>query len=222
MGHEPQTFTAPDGTEMVVLPAADYARLKLLAEDGEDRLVALSQLDRLADGEGTMPSAVLDLILNEGLTAIAAWRRYRGMTQIALAKAAGCSQVWLSRIEAGGGHGTPKMRRALAKALNAPLWALEDEAERNREMKTSLGTGFGGKYLPLQNYLRASRNDRVVLSFDAIAELVGNLPKSAFVHAAWWGNHAGNSQATGWMGANYLVEVDRRRKMATFNKFARL
>ncbi len=127
MGHEPQKFTAPDGTEMVVLPAADYARLKLLAQDSEDTLAARDQLDRLSNGEGTMPAPVLDLILDHGLTAIAAWRRYRGMTQVALAKAAGCSQVWLSRIEAGAGHGTPKMRKALAKALDAPLWSLDDE-----------------------------------------------------------------------------------------------
>jgi DNA-binding XRE family transcriptional regulator len=127
MGHEPQKFTAPDGTEMVVLPAADYARLRLLAEDGEHILAARQQLDRLSEGEGTMPAPVLDLILDHGLTAVAAWRRYRGMTQVALAKAAGCSQVWLSRIEAGAGHGTPKMRKALAKALDAPLWALDDE-----------------------------------------------------------------------------------------------
>jgi DNA-binding XRE family transcriptional regulator len=129
MGHEPQTFTAPDGTEMVVLPASDYAKLKLLAEDGEDRLAARGQLDRLAAGEGTMPDPVLNLILDEGLTAVAAWRRYRGLTQVALAKAAGCSQVWLSRIEAGGGYGTPKVRRALAEALDAPLWALENERD---------------------------------------------------------------------------------------------
>ncbi len=127
MGQEPQRFTAPDGTEMVVLPAADYDQLELLASEGEDYVAARAQLDRLAAGEGTMPAEVLDLILDEDLTAVAAWRRYRGMTQAALAKAAGCSQVWLSRIEAGAGHGTPKMRRAIAAALDAPLWALEDE-----------------------------------------------------------------------------------------------
>lgn len=126
MGYEPQKFTAPDGTEMVVLPAADFARLKLLAEDGEDQLAAANQLARLANGEGTMPAEVLDLILDEGLSAVAAWRRYRGLTQTALAKAVGCSQVWLGRIEAGAGHGKPKLRRALAKALDAPLWALDD------------------------------------------------------------------------------------------------
>jgi DNA-binding XRE family transcriptional regulator len=129
MGHEPQRFTAPDGTEMVILPAAEYAQLKLLAGDGEGMLAARGQLDRLSEGEGTMPAVVLDMILDDEITAVAAWRRYRGMTQVALAKAAGCSQVWLSRIEAGAGHGTPKMRRALAKALNAPLWALEDETD---------------------------------------------------------------------------------------------
>ncbi len=129
MGHELQKFMAPDGTEMVVLPAADYARLKLLAEDGEDRHFALGQLDRIARGEGTMPAEVLDLILDEDLTAVAAWRRYRGITQTALARAADCSQVWLSRIESGNGYGTPKTRRALALALNAPLWALDDELD---------------------------------------------------------------------------------------------
>lgn len=127
MGQKPQSFTAPDGTEMVVLPAADYARLKLLAEDGEDALAARRQIDRVAGGEGMMPGAVLDLILDEGLTAVSAWRKYRGLTQAALANAAGCSQVWLSKIESGAGHGTSKMRRALAAALDAPLWALEDE-----------------------------------------------------------------------------------------------
>jgi ribosome-binding protein aMBF1 (putative translation factor) len=88
-----------------------------------------NQLDRLAEGEGTMPSEVLGLIFDENLSAVAAWRRYRGLSQVALAKAAGCSQVWLSRIETGAGHGTPKMRRALAKALDAPLWALDDEVD---------------------------------------------------------------------------------------------
>ncbi len=133
MGYEPQKFTAPDGTEMVVLPAADFARLKLLAEDGEDQLAAANQLARLAAGEGTMPADVLDLILDEGLSAVAAWRRYRGLTQVALAKAAGCSQVWLGRIEAGAGHGTPKLRRALAKALDAPLWALDDAIDEDSD-----------------------------------------------------------------------------------------
>jgi DNA-binding XRE family transcriptional regulator len=127
MSYEPQTFAAPDGTEMVVLTAAEYARLKLLAEDGEDVAAALAIEARVAAGEGTMPGEVLNLILDEELSPLAAWRRYRGLSQAALAKLAGLSQVWVSRIEAGGGYGSRETRRKLAEALEAPVWALEDE-----------------------------------------------------------------------------------------------
>lgn len=126
MGYEPQHFTAPDGTEMVVLTAEDYQRLKHLAEDGEDVVAADAAMARIAAGEGTMPGAVLKLILDEGVTPLAAWRRHRGLSQAALAEKAGLSQVWISRIERGGGYGTPKTRRKLAEALDAPVWALED------------------------------------------------------------------------------------------------
>ena len=49
------------------------------------------------------------------------------MTQAELAKRAGLSQVWVGRIEAGGGYGSRTTRRKLAEALGAPLWAMEDE-----------------------------------------------------------------------------------------------
>jgi DNA-binding XRE family transcriptional regulator len=127
MTYEAQTFSAPDGTEMVILPAAEYARLKRLAEDAEEVEAALAVEARIAAGEGTMPEDVLNLILDEGLTPLAAWRRYRGLSQAALARKAGLSQVWVGRIEAGGGYGSRATRRKLADALDAPLWALEDE-----------------------------------------------------------------------------------------------
>ena len=127
MGYEPQKFTAPDGTEMVVLPATDFERLRLLAEEGEDVAAAREQLARLAAGEGTVPGPVVNLMLDEELSAIAAWRKYRGMTQAELAAAAGCTQAWLSQLESGVRHGRPKLRKALAKALNAPLWSLDDD-----------------------------------------------------------------------------------------------
>lgn len=127
MGYEPQKFTAPDGTEMVVLPATDFERLRLLAEEGEDVAVAREQLARIAAGEGTVPGPVVDLMLDEGLSAIAAWRKYRGMTQAELSAAAGCTQAWLSQLESGVRHGRPRLRKALAKALDAPLWSLDDD-----------------------------------------------------------------------------------------------
>ena len=127
MGYEPQKFVAPDGTEMVIMPAADFERLRFLAEEGEDVLLAREQVARLAAGEGTMPGPVLNLILDGDLLPIAAWRKYRGLSQVELAKAAGCTQSALSQIESGARYGTPKLRKALAKALDAPLWTLDDE-----------------------------------------------------------------------------------------------
>lgn len=126
MSYEPQRFMAPDGTEMVVLTAEDYERLRGLADDGQDIAAALASRARIEAGEGTMPGEVLGLILDEGAHPVAAWRRHRGLSQAALAKKAGLSQVWISRIEAGGGYGSRETRRKLAEALDAPGWALEE------------------------------------------------------------------------------------------------
>ena len=118
MNYLPQRFTAPDGTEMVVLRAADFERLEALAEDGEDLADALAIKARIDAGEGTVPGEVVNLMICGGLSPLAAWRKYRGL-----------SQVWVSRIEAGGGYGSRRTRAKLAAALEAPVWALEDLAE---------------------------------------------------------------------------------------------
>ena len=120
-----QRFMTPEGTEMVVLPARDFERLTALAEDGEDIAAARATLARVAAGEGTMPGEVLGAVLDEGLHPITAWRRYRGLSQVELARRTGLSQVWLSRIESGGGTGSAATRRKVAEALEAPVWALE-------------------------------------------------------------------------------------------------
>ena len=129
MNYQPQHFTAPDGTEMVVLKASDFERLVDLAEDAEDVIEALVIEARIEVGEGTMPAEVLNLIIDDNLHPIAAWRRHRGLSQIALARKARLSQVWISRIERGGGYGSRETRKKLAAALDAPIWALEDEGQ---------------------------------------------------------------------------------------------
>ncbi len=128
MNYQPQHFTAPDGTDMIVLRAEDYERLLTLAEDGEDVVEGLASLARVAAGEGTVPGEVVHMMIVEDLSSLAAWRRYRGLSQAALAARAGLSQVWISRIERGGGYGSRETRKKLASALDAPVWALEDEA----------------------------------------------------------------------------------------------
>ena len=147
MNYQPQRFTAPDGTEMVVLKAADYERLQALAEEGGDVVEGLAALARIKAGEGIVPGEVVHSMIVDGMSPIAAWRKYRGLSQAALAKKARLSQVWVSRIEAGGGYGSRETRRKLAEALEAPLWALEDEDSAEKGKATS-GTNKGRKYWP--------------------------------------------------------------------------
>jgi ribosome-binding protein aMBF1 (putative translation factor) len=129
MKYDPQHFTAPDGTDMVVLTADAYERLRALADEGEEIVDARAVRSRISSGEGTIPGEVLKLILDQGLHPIAAWRRYRGLSQSKLARLSGLSQVWIGRIESGGGYGSRETRRKLAQALDAPLWALDEEFE---------------------------------------------------------------------------------------------
>lgn len=129
MTYQPQHFTAPDGTEMVVLKASDFERLAELAEDAKDVIEAKAIGARIEAGEGTMPGEVLGMIIDSEMHPVAAWRRYRGISQAALARLTGLSQVWISRIERGGGYGSRVTRKKLAAALDAPVWALEDEAQ---------------------------------------------------------------------------------------------
>jgi hypothetical protein len=67
--------------------------------------------------------------------------------------------------------------------------------------------------------LEAAGSDKVSMTFKQIEDLVGKLPKSAYLHPAWWGNHQGNSQAKGWMGAHYLVEANPAHRSVVFRKF---
>lgn len=130
MNFEVQSFAAPDGTEMVIRKASEYARLKQLAgetEEAQDVADARKALGEIREGAGTMPAEVLDLILDADLAPLAAWRRHRGLSQAELARRAGLGQVWISRIERGGGYGSRDTRRKLAAVLDAPMWALEDE-----------------------------------------------------------------------------------------------
>jgi DNA-binding XRE family transcriptional regulator len=113
---------------MASLKTDEYARSNQpRGTEDEDVADARKALAEIRDGAGTMPAEVLDLILDSDLTPLAAWRRYRRLSQAELARRAGLSQVWISRIERGGGYGSRGTRRKLAVALDAPVWALEDE-----------------------------------------------------------------------------------------------
>jgi hypothetical protein len=52
---------------------------------GSPEFHARATLARIDAGEGAMPGEVVALIINDGLTPVAAWRRHRGLTQSDLA-----------------------------------------------------------------------------------------------------------------------------------------
>lgn len=68
-----------------------------------------------------------------------------------------------------------------------------------------LGRVRGSKYDPLREHLRASRVNRVPMSFKQIEKILDTtLPRSAFRYQAWWSNSLGTHiQAFAWIDAGY-------------------
>lgn len=102
----------------VVVPIEFWERIREAAEDAED-LADLEQFDREDDGF-RMPHAVV-VAIHEGQHPVRAWREHRGLTQEALATAAGISTPFLSQIEGGKRVGSLETLRAIARAMDAPL-----------------------------------------------------------------------------------------------------
>lgn len=64
------------------------------------------------------------------------------------------------------------------------------------------------KYDRLGEYLRGRNADRVTLTFDDIADIIGDeLPESARRYAAWWANDPKHSQAKAWLDEDYKTEA---------------
>jgi hypothetical protein len=124
---EIQLITAPDGSQMVVLPKADYDHLVAAAEDRLDIAEAKAALDE-AKAIGTVPTEVVDMML-EGATPVAAWRQYRGLSQAELARRANLTQPGMRHFETrrnGRPHlGRRESREALARALGVHVKLLE-------------------------------------------------------------------------------------------------
>ncbi len=72
------------------------------------------------------------------------------------------------------------------------------------------------KYQGLTDFLADLREDKVILTFEDINELVGHeLPKSAFEHRPWWANRTEGRgsqnlawQSVGWETRDVNMELD--------------
>lgn len=112
-----QYITTPNGEEMAVLPRAE---LEALAEAADHaRAIADYRSGRLP---GLSPDETREFVAST--SPLAFWRKYRGLTQAALATRVGIAQNYLSDIENGKRTGPVELWMKLGKALEIPLEAL--------------------------------------------------------------------------------------------------
>ncbi|MGY4310038.1 DNA-binding XRE family transcriptional regulator [Bradyrhizobium sp. USDA 4369] len=112
-----QKIKSPNGEDMILMSVTEYERLVEAAEDLRDSAIAeRSRLEIEAGKEELLSHAEIKELLR-AKTPLAFWRKKRGMTQAALAKAAGVAQGFLSEIEAGQKPGTASTLKKIAEAL---------------------------------------------------------------------------------------------------------
>ncbi|TAL66210.1 MAG: XRE family transcriptional regulator [Burkholderiaceae bacterium] len=104
-----------------VVPADLWAKMREMAEDAED---AAAYADAVASDDGVRYPAKVAHAMADGMHAVRAWREHRGLTQDALAAAAGVSKPFISQIEGGKREGSVGTLKKLAAALDVPLGAL--------------------------------------------------------------------------------------------------
>ena len=98
-----------------VLPVENYEKLLRLLEDAEDGvLLDAARLER------QIPAEIVYRVA-DGESPIRVWREHRGLSQAELARRAGYTQVYISRIERGKTPGSLKAHAALARVLEVDL-----------------------------------------------------------------------------------------------------
>ena len=125
--NRPQIITTASGEELVVLPKHEYDALvgrNDLAEDDEDAAlarIATEAIARIESGEDILIPMDTAEAIARGENAVKAFRAWRGLTQKALAAAAGTDQGYLSALESGRRRGSAQLLRAIADALGVPM-----------------------------------------------------------------------------------------------------
>ncbi|MBK8456027.1 MAG: helix-turn-helix transcriptional regulator [Phyllobacteriaceae bacterium] len=104
----------PGGEELVLMSRAEFERLGQSLDVAEhDRILG----DIASGRQETLSAENVAAALAEP-TPLAFWRKRRGLTQKAIADAAGISQPYLASLEAGKRKGDPALFLRLARALN--------------------------------------------------------------------------------------------------------
>jgi len=107
--------------EYAVVPIDEWRRVCALAEDAEDIRAADTAVRELAAGyDEVVPVEVVRKLIGEQHP-LSVWRQYRGLTQRALAEAAGIGKSYISQIESGAKPGSVKILARLADVLDVSV-----------------------------------------------------------------------------------------------------
>jgi len=103
--------------EYAVLPYKEYEKLLQLAEDAEDISALMKDAKR---DEERLPQAFVKELINSNQP-LPIWRKYRGLSQQALAEKVNVTQAYIAQIETGKKEGGVKTLKKLANALSISL-----------------------------------------------------------------------------------------------------
>lgn len=119
----------PSGEAIVILPEAEFERLRELAEDAVDaRAIDVSQSRLDAGEEELLTEADLDA-LRAAPSALAFWRQRRGMTVPGLASDSAVEESIVAAIDRGERTGDTSLYQRLARALDVDVEDISPEPE---------------------------------------------------------------------------------------------
>ncbi|MGH6913283.1 MAG: helix-turn-helix domain-containing protein [Geminicoccales bacterium] len=120
---EPQIIEKDGTPEYAVIPVAEWRRIEAMLDELED-IRALDAAFTRPDRR-MIPFEVTSAIL-DGASPIRAWREHQGLSQGALAEAAGIASSRLAELEAGKREAAPDELQRLAQALQVQVDDLTD------------------------------------------------------------------------------------------------
>ncbi|MBB4613267.1 helix-turn-helix transcriptional regulator [Novosphingobium taihuense] len=107
--------------EMITIPLDEYQALRHAAEElGDLRAFDRAKMAIASGDDELVPAETLRRLL-AGEAPLRVWRKLRGLTQSALARASGVNRVQIADIEAGRRKGSLETARKLADALGVSI-----------------------------------------------------------------------------------------------------
>lgn len=109
-----------NGQAYVVVPVSEWEALTARLEEREDIADATRQLNRIIEGEETLPAEIVAR-LTSGDSPLKVWREYRGYTLRSLAAEIGISSAAISKIETGKSQPTVATLGKLSTVLGCDM-----------------------------------------------------------------------------------------------------